>query len=252
MYIFAFFPGAYWSQGASGTQAETTFIELVVIWLIAVVMLVPAFVRRPLFNFNALCRIAVPIASILLLADPLSFFGPDAGLLSGAFKFCCLMLFMVTSWSALAIASSRFSVPSDILFSANQIVSYFLYMAGIAATLYANHAVLEIAVSAAAIVFVVAVIVSYVTEVTSKQVEPDGAKTDEDAFQERIQTIADRYGLTKRETEIFAYLTQGRGSTFIGKELFISASTVQTHRSHIYKKLGVSSREELIDISAKY
>ena len=55
-------------------------------------------------------------------------------------------------------------------------------------------------------------------------------------------------GLTPRETEVLALLAQGRSIPYIRDELIISRETAATHAKHIYAKLGVHSRQELIDL----
>ncbi|WP_080803088.1 response regulator transcription factor [Arabiibacter massiliensis] len=61
-------------------------------------------------------------------------------------------------------------------------------------------------------------------------------------------SIAARYDLTPRESEVLYALLQGRSYTNIGHRLFISKSTVKTHANHIYAKMGVGTRDELIDL----
>ncbi len=61
-------------------------------------------------------------------------------------------------------------------------------------------------------------------------------------------TLAERYGLSPRETEVFYYLAKGRGIEHIQNKLFISSHTVKTHTYNIYRKMNVGSREELLDI----
>jgi two-component system, NarL family, response regulator NreC len=56
--------------------------------------------------------------------------------------------------------------------------------------------------------------------------------------------------LSKREREIFSLVVQGRASTEIAKLLSISLKTVETHRSHINRKLGVHSGAELVRLAA--
>ena len=41
---------------------------------------------------------------------------------------------------------------------------------------------------------------------------------------------------------------RGRSVPHISQRLFISRSTVKTHISHLYEKLGVSDRQEMIDV----
>uniref|UniRef100_UPI0022E614DA response regulator transcription factor n=1 Tax=Eggerthella sinensis TaxID=242230 RepID=UPI0022E614DA len=57
-----------------------------------------------------------------------------------------------------------------------------------------------------------------------------------------------RYGLSPRETEVFTLLAQGRTRAFIQDELVLSGSTIKTHVSHIYAKMDVHDRQEMMDL----
>ncbi|MCW2882977.1 MAG: response regulator receiver protein [Sphaerisporangium sp.] len=48
--------------------------------------------------------------------------------------------------------------------------------------------------------------------------------------------------LSKRETEVLALVARGLTNAEVGKELFISETTVKTHLLRIFGKLGVSDR----------
>ncbi len=61
-------------------------------------------------------------------------------------------------------------------------------------------------------------------------------------------SVAHRCGLTERETEVLELLEKGRSLPRIQEELHISHGTAATHVGHIYKKVGVSNRQELFDI----
>lgn len=52
----------------------------------------------------------------------------------------------------------------------------------------------------------------------------------------------DPVGLTPREIEVLRVLAEGKTNRVIAKELFISEKTVASHVSHIFTRLGVSSR----------
>lgn len=52
--------------------------------------------------------------------------------------------------------------------------------------------------------------------------------------------------LTAREAEVLALLQQRRSNAQIGADLHVSIETVRTHARHIYRKLGVASRSELL------
>ncbi len=62
-----------------------------------------------------------------------------------------------------------------------------------------------------------------------------------------VEAIAKAYGLSNRETEILGYLARGRSQPYIRETLVLSKSTVSTHVRHIYGKLDVHSRQELLD-----
>ena len=49
-------------------------------------------------------------------------------------------------------------------------------------------------------------------------------------------------GLTDRELEVLGLLARGKTNRVIAEELFISEKTVASHVSHIFTKLGVTSR----------
>lgn len=59
--------------------------------------------------------------------------------------------------------------------------------------------------------------------------------------------------LTEREKNVVALLLQGKSNKQIAQELSVTTRTVEFHISHIYKKLGVSSRAEaLIKLSENH
>lgn len=72
-----------------------------------------------------------------------------------------------------------------------------------------------------------------------------------DYFEEACEAIAHEAGLSKREAEILPLALRGRTSERIAGELFISKSTVDTHLRRIYSKVGVHSRQELIDLGER-
>lgn len=67
------------------------------------------------------------------------------------------------------------------------------------------------------------------------------------AEEDPFDSFADRHGLTEREREICALLIKGRSLPYIRDQLFLSKNTVATHAKHIYKKLDVHSKQELLD-----
>lgn len=67
-------------------------------------------------------------------------------------------------------------------------------------------------------------------------------------FERKCDAVAERYRLSNREREVLSFLAEGRSLPYIRNELFISKSTTGTHVSHIYAKLNVHSKNELIEL----
>lgn len=62
----------------------------------------------------------------------------------------------------------------------------------------------------------------------------------------RCDELADQYGLTPRERDIIVQLGRGHSYAYIANELVVSENTVRTHVRNMYRKMGVSSREDLL------
>lgn len=61
-------------------------------------------------------------------------------------------------------------------------------------------------------------------------------------------SLAERFGLTEREAEILELVAMGRSAQYIADDLTISYNTVRTHIKHVYEKLNIHSKQELIDL----
>lgn len=57
--------------------------------------------------------------------------------------------------------------------------------------------------------------------------------------------LAGSHLLTRREAEVLPLLRQGRSNAQIALALQVGVETVRTHARNIYRKLGITSREEL-------
>lgn len=62
----------------------------------------------------------------------------------------------------------------------------------------------------------------------------------------RCKMIQEQYRLTSRETEIMELIVRGYSAPMIAEEYVVSENTVRTHYKHIYSKLGIHKKQELI------
>lgn len=58
--------------------------------------------------------------------------------------------------------------------------------------------------------------------------------------------------LSEREREIMAYVAQGHTSQAIAGKLFLSRKTIESYRSKIMQKLGISKRAELVQLALEH
>lgn len=69
------------------------------------------------------------------------------------------------------------------------------------------------------------------------------------ALERRCAHVAKEYGLSAREGEVLVLLVKGDTRQSMCKTLQLSEGTVKTHLTHIYDKLDIHSRAELLDIA---
>lgn len=85
----------------------------------------------------------------------------------------------------------------------------------------------------------------------AKSVPPEGPKgvaPGPENRREVCEALAQRFGLTLRESDVLYYASLGYSSKAIGESLFVAPGTVQSHTKRVYAKLGVHSKQELIEL----
>lgn len=80
-------------------------------------------------------------------------------------------------------------------------------------------------------------------EPVAESVPEAPAPLDESA---RVDGVAQRYGLSRREHEVLEVYVRNRDIRLSANELFIAPGTVKTHLSHMYAKTGVNGCDELL------
>lgn len=67
-----------------------------------------------------------------------------------------------------------------------------------------------------------------------------------DRFSKQMTMVREFFGLSAREAEVAELIARGYTVAHIAEQLFVSENTVRTHSKHIYTKLGIHKRQELI------
>ena len=80
------------------------------------------------------------------------------------------------------------------------------------------------------------------------------ATADAGAIRDRVSKqclqLQHEHGLSLRETEVMELIARGNSMASIAERLVISENTVRTHAKHIYTKLDIHKRQELLDMLA--
>jgi DNA-binding CsgD family transcriptional regulator len=58
--------------------------------------------------------------------------------------------------------------------------------------------------------------------------------------------------LTPAERDVVRLVSEGLGNSDIATRLFVSPRTVQSHLTHVYSKLGLASRVQLVQEAARH
>lgn len=91
-----------------------------------------------------------------------------------------------------------------------------------------------------------------VREMVERAQSPDAPVPPEKAragrFKRACEQVANRYLLSKKETEVLFLLAKGRNAAYIQEQLYISEGTARTHMRHIYKKLDIHTQQELMNL----
>jgi DNA-binding NarL/FixJ family response regulator len=75
----------------------------------------------------------------------------------------------------------------------------------------------------------------------------------DDYMQARAETLPDSLeSLSLRESEILCLVLEGKTSAEIGKSIHLSPKTVESYRSRMMQKLGISDLPELIKFAIKH
>ncbi len=76
--------------------------------------------------------------------------------------------------------------------------------------------------------------------------ELDARKRLQALIARRCDEVSEHYGLSPREREVLACMARGRTRAGIQEDLVLSGNTVKTHVAHIYAKLDVHDRQEMM------
>lgn len=100
----------------------------------------------------------------------------------------------------------------------------------------------------AVVLLALSLVVLLIVQTRAMTYQPHTITLEEKSAKVDKALLADHYGLTERELDVLELLSKGNSIKRIAELLVVSESTVKFHRTNIYRKLGVNSKQELIDL----
>lgn len=253
----------------SGQQSvnvdEARLTSTIVTLLVVIAMILPAILFPRRVNIAIAYRIALPIAAggFLLLA----FFWNSGGGVANSMVAMGWLISDVISWCIIANVVHQTKLPAFVLYGASEAAIALASLLGVAIG-YTFSGFIEtggVAIMALALVavYLLSTVVLFVLKdrsiadysagtagddaKTGKALEPTMPNGD-DRFERRCRNLAEQAQLTPRESDILACLAQGRSTQYMAEKFTLSENTVKSHVRNVYQKLGVHSKQDVIDI----
>ena len=280
--LFVCVEGSFWS-GSSGQDATAAQVALVVsiAFMLMVGLSATAGPRRVSLSFlyRWMCpTLVVGFAAFIVLGETAGAYVAYVVAIAARFAFCLITQMYFARYAVQGAATPVQSYGLGWIFvhlgDLLGVVTLVLVESGMAAGVFSldQVAVVSIALLVGATMFVLSDGRAFafgarnedgvLHDAASKRSMPAGADAgganadeaapapaaDIDELTARILELAERGGLTPRETEVFDLLARGRSIPYVRDALVISRETAATHAKHVYAKLDVHSRQELIDL----
>ena len=225
-------------------------IVAVAILLSAIFTVVYTFSSKVQFDSTRFRRFLLPLIAVALLPFPyLPVFLKIAFLSIAIFGFTC---FDAIGWGDLADEVRDRNLEMFNYMSTAQSIGFTgIFLGWLAGWIIFKNFETNIewyfgAISAVLVIFLILEVVIGDKSEWDNTKPPTGEFVD--SWADDCQEIANKYNLTKQETNIFIMLARGRNLKYIAEDLCISGHTVKTHIYHIYRKLNIHTQQELIDL----
>lgn len=252
--LAGFIQGLVWNPSMSQTSALTGLslraLSIGIGPLVATIIVLAAVSRSVgILEVRRLQRIGLPVAMAVLLLYPMV--GPSEGLMVDVGEIvpqAGFSMVLILIWNALVIAARQFRGAGTLVWTASTALLAASYLGGLLLIAMVGTGGRDLCL----VLLTMYLVMLSLSLAQDTQTERHGRVADElrpDAFlHRRCEELTAQFGISPREKEVLFYLGRGYNHTYIAKKLFVSENTVRTHVRHIYGKLDVSSREELLDL----
>ena len=250
-FVTAFLVGkSYGNQ--SSAPADAFVLGRVCEVLISAVVLAVVIGAKKSFNFAQLWRIVLVLLALDVLCQALL---PQVKVIRSVESSAWDLLVLFTWLTVADIARHAQAVP-PLVFG----VGWAFYTAPFAVGSLVAGALAAASVDVATttvLMFTLALVGTFCLELRDQDTkwifaelsgERASAPEDHRSIDERCDAIAAERNLTPRELEVMKMLCKGRTKSYIAETLYLTENTVRSHTKHLYTKLDVHSKQELMDL----
>ena len=240
------------NQDLSLAQFQDTALLTQAVVMLA--LLLPVVLIRSQPNLGALFKVALPLSAAGFVLLPLVWSG------GGLANACAQLGSGVASiilWCMVANTTRETDVPPSVPFACAFLVTSAAQLIGTAAGFAFQDSLGQGGVALTGVALVAVYLVAMISLFLFKDKGLRGTDSsansapndsDSDQLNERCHALAVAHNLTPRETELLVQLAQGRTLRAISEKLTVSENTVKYHVKSIYQKLGIHTRDEIIDL----
>ena len=198
------------------------------------------------------CRVAMCMLALLTLLTPIV---EGIGLAADLTTLICYLMLNLLIWVYLTLTARAYRIDSLALFGLGLGVAFAGCLIGtfsgsvISSFFELGYRTLSLIALVCATAIVASMLFIADERVFARLVDLDDERPQAPRrFMLRIEQVARDFSLTAKETEVLVLAAKGRTTQRISEELGISAGTVNTHLAHIYKKLDVHDRQQMLDM----
>lgn len=211
------------------------------------------FVHRGSINASLLWRVILLFTATSLLLLPM--LGPSLSGQAQAILGIAQALIVMLYWATIADISRHSTFNPWFSFSVCWLFYCVPFVIGHIISMVLGDQTISWPVSAV-LIFVAAIALAFLLNesvfdherVFADLNDPLPQPTDYVTIDEKCRALGEAQGLSQREVEVISLLARGHSKGYVAETLHISENTVRSHSKRIYKKLGVHSVQELMEL----
>lgn len=203
----------------------------------------------------------LPLAALTVF--PLSFVSGIFEMVFIFLLFATFIMSLVTNYSAISLCVRVFELSPIRVFAYGRafnllgiLIGYVFAAFAFSETLQAGEGVGTI-LAFSGLMFVFVIASAFILEdhypissdvADEEEVIEESSIPKRDSWDERCAQVAEKYSLSPRQAEVLGLLSKGRNTVYIQEKLVISHYTAKAHIYNIYQKIGIHSRQELLNL----